>query len=122
MSLPAPSAAVRPAPWRQRVPQLLWALVPAALVVALAVHTLQSSRALHQRRAELLSQNLATALAHTVAADIEKIDVALGLIADLAQRQLGEPRPDLGALDRGGAGAAAAPSGAQRHPHRRRRG
>ena len=94
-----PAAAAHPF-WRQRVPQLLWALLPAALLVALAVYTVQSSRTLHEHRAMLLSQNLASALSHSLAADIEKIDVAVSLIADLAQRQLADQRLDPALLDR----------------------
>ncbi len=94
-----PPAAERPNR-RVRVPLLLWALVPALAVVALAAYAVQSGRALHERRAELLTQNLANALHHSVASDIEKLDIALVMLADQAQQQLAGRGLDLAALGR----------------------
>ena len=95
---PPKSDAADRLPLRLRATLLLWSLVPAAAIVALAVYAVQSGREQHERRAELLSQNLAAALEHSVGAEVAKLDIALVTIADLAQQQLAARRPDLPAL------------------------
>ena len=96
-SSPLP-AATHQLPLRVRATLLLWALVPAVAIVALAAYAVQSGREQHGRRAELLSQNLASALDNTVGAEVAKLDIALVTIADLAQQQLAARGLDLPAL------------------------
>ncbi len=55
---------------------------------ALGGYALQQSRAQYEQRAELLTQNLAGALDHSVSANIEKIDLALSSVVDHLEQQL----------------------------------
>jgi len=99
MVQPLPTAVDRPVQ-NVRATLLLWALVPVLAVVALAVYAVQAGQAQHERRAELLAQNLSHAVAQTVESDVGKFDIALITIADLLQQQLAQQRPDLAAADR----------------------
>ncbi len=94
--VPVPGSVPLPFAGPLRRALLLWALVPVLLVVALAVYSLAASRNQYDRRAELLSQNLAAALERAVSADVQKIDFALVSIVE--QLQLRPPR-DGGRVD-----------------------
>jgi diguanylate cyclase (GGDEF)-like protein/PAS domain S-box-containing protein len=69
-------------------------VLPALLFCGMAVQTLLQSRAQHEQRAELLTQNLAAALDRSVSANIEKIDLALSGMVDHLELQLTGHRLD----------------------------
>ena len=89
-----------PAALRLRLLLCLYAVLPVLVVVALASVALYTSRQQYETRAELMTQNLAAALDRSVAANIEKIDLALSSIADHLESQLAR-----GAIDRAVANA-----------------
>jgi diguanylate cyclase (GGDEF)-like protein/PAS domain S-box-containing protein len=76
---------------------VLGAVVPALMLFGLATYALLQSRAQYEQRAELLTQNLAEALEHSLAANIDKIDMALSAIVDHMEQQLATGRLDLDA-------------------------
>jgi diguanylate cyclase (GGDEF)-like protein/PAS domain S-box-containing protein len=71
------------------------ALMPALLFFTLGVFALLTSRSQYEQRAELLSQNLAHALDHSLSANIEKVDLVLNAVVDDLERQLASGRLDL---------------------------
>ena len=76
---------------------VLGAVVPALMLFGLATYALLQSRAQYEQRAALLTQNLAEALEHSLAANLEKIDMALSAIADHLEQQIATGRLDLDA-------------------------
>ena len=87
---PAPAAVAV----KLRLLLCLYAVLPVLVVGALGAFALNASRAQYEVRAELLTQNLAAALDRSVAANVEKIDLALSSIVDHLEGQLAR-----GALD-----------------------
>jgi diguanylate cyclase (GGDEF)-like protein/PAS domain S-box-containing protein len=79
---------------------LAGAILPALLLCALGAYVLVHSRARYEQRAELLTQNLAAAVDHSVAVNIEKLDLALSSIVN----QL-ESEPAIGHTDQSAARA-----------------
>jgi signal transduction histidine kinase/DNA-binding response OmpR family regulator/HPt (histidine-containing phosphotransfer) domain-containing protein len=68
---------------------LITAMVAAnVMVLALSAHSLYQSRQQYQLRAEMLTQNVASAVDQNVSNSIEKIDLALRTVADELERQL----------------------------------
>ena len=98
MSLPPPlPPALAAAPHRRRL-HAGWgvvALLPALLFFALGGYALLGSRSQYEQRAELLSQNLASALDRSLSAHVEKIDLALSAVVDDLERQLAGGHLDL---------------------------
>ncbi len=78
----------------------LGALLPPLMFLALGAYALQLSYQQSEQRAELLTQNLAEALQHSLSANIEKIDIALNSIVDHLEAQLAR-----GDIDRASAAA-----------------
>lgn len=82
--------------WRQLAGRRarLWAtivigtLLPILLCAGLGALALVRSRDQYQQRAELLSQNLATAVERNVAANVDKIDLALTSVVVQLETQL----------------------------------
>ena len=87
---PAPAAVAL----KLRLLLCLYAVLPVLVVGVLGAFALNASRAQYEVRAELLTQNLAAALDRSVAANVEKIDLALSSIVDHLEGQLAR-----GALD-----------------------
>ena len=65
---------------------VLAALLPVVMLAALAIYTLEASHAQHHQRADQDAQSLAAALERGLAAEVEKIDIALLSIAELLER------------------------------------
>ena len=86
------------------------AIVPVLMLIALGVYALATSHEQYRARAELLSQNLAAAVAGRLSSDVEKFDLALTTIVDLLERQLAS-----GGLDTPSASALIAAQ-VRRHP------
>jgi len=95
---------------RAQAALIVWALVPVLMLAALAAYTLGASRAQHVQRAEALSQNLASALARGVSADIYRIDATLSSIVDLSQQSLRSGKLDTAMV------AALVDAHVRRHP------
>jgi PAS domain S-box-containing protein len=90
------SVASRPAsPQRVRWLVLGSAVVTALLFAALGSYALVQSRWQYEQRAELLTQNLASATAGNLTAQIDRIDLALGAVVARLEQQLAEGRLDL---------------------------
>jgi PAS domain S-box-containing protein len=90
---PAPSHGATPgrdgpSASRLRLILALCATLPVLMLGALCGYALVTSHEQHQRRAELLTQNLAAALERSVSADVEKIDTALIAVADRLEQQM----------------------------------
>ena len=107
---PAPIDPTAPTPPRLRVAVVLMAIVPVLMLIALGVYALATSHEQYRARAELLSQNLAAAVAGRLSSDVEKFDLALTTIVDLLERQLAN-----GGLDTPSASALIAAQ-VRRHP------
>ncbi|MGE5469161.1 MAG: ATP-binding protein [Bacteroidota bacterium] len=60
------------------------------LFVALSAYSLQQSRRQYEQRAEILTQNAASALDQNLSNSIEKIDLALRMVADELEHQLAD--------------------------------
>jgi diguanylate cyclase (GGDEF)-like protein/PAS domain S-box-containing protein len=73
---------------RLRAMLLLGAIAPVLVFCALASYALVQSRAQYEQRAELLTQNLASAIDRGVSANVEKIDLALASVVDHLEQQL----------------------------------
>ncbi len=84
-----PSDATRSSSARRLwVAGVLGLVLPALLLVGLALYGALTSRTQFEQRAELLAQNLAGAIERSVAANLEKVDLALSAIVDHLERQL----------------------------------
>ena len=67
---------------------VLGVLLPVLLFCGLALYGALQSRAQFEQRADLLAQNMAGAIERGVAANLEKVDLALSAIVDHLERQL----------------------------------
>ncbi|HET7526259.1 MAG TPA: EAL domain-containing protein [Burkholderiaceae bacterium] len=76
------------------------AVVPSLLCCALGSYAVWRSRTQYEQRAELTSQNLASALERSVSADIEKVDVVLNAVVADLEAQLAGGELDLRLADR----------------------
>ena len=91
-----PSAAARSSSTRRLwVAGVFGLLLPALLLAGLALYGALKSRAQFEQRAELLAQNLSGAIERGVAANLEKVDLALSAIVDHLERQLAAGPLDL---------------------------
>ncbi len=73
---------------RMRALLFLGALLPPLMFFALGAYALKQSHDQFEQRAELLTQNLAEALQHSLSANVEKVDMALNAIVDHLETQL----------------------------------
>ncbi len=78
-----------PAPQRQLRRLLIFGLVCSNLLVcALCAYALFHDRQQYESRAEMLTQNVASAVDQNVSSSIDRVDLALQTVADELERQL----------------------------------
>jgi diguanylate cyclase (GGDEF)-like protein/PAS domain S-box-containing protein len=97
MSLAFERPSTSPARTQRRLQVLLFlgALMPPLMLFALGAYALNQSHQQFEQRAELMTQNLAEALQHSLSANVEKIDMALNAIVDHLETQLAHGQLDL---------------------------